>query len=342
MKTSLLPRLACPKCGGELRFCAIEGALPQSGQDAAAGRLSCEGCRAEYPIEAGVPRLTPGALETDARKTRDAFAFEWMRYPGSLPEDEPILLEESQLDAAAFHGKQVLDAGCGMGRYAVVALSLGAEVTAMDLSDSLLRLAEQAPSWPKLHVVQGNLLCPPLRAEQFDIVYSHGVLHHTSNTRLAFKQVAKLVKPGGYLSVWLYGKAGRFEDFSTNPLKNPSGFAARHRRAAWLIVAIRHCVSDTIRFFTTRLPMRLTYALSWVLGALGAIPLVKYLTFSVHPDFMVRVIENFDWISPPYQWHHTKEELSRWFEEEGFETLKVLPHGLVPKPGVLGRKRAKP
>src|SRR5208282_1928934 len=101
---------------------------------------------------------------------------EWERYPGSLPEDERVFLEETQIPAANFRGKLVLDAGCGMGRYAIVALSLGAEVVAMDLSDSLLRLAAEAPNWPKLHVVQGNLLRPPLKPAQFDIVYSHGVL----------------------------------------------------------------------------------------------------------------------------------------------------------------------
>ena len=71
---------------------------------------------------------------------------------------------------------------------------------------------------------------------------------------------------------------------------------------------------------------------------LGAVPGLKYLTFSVDPDFSVRLIENFDWVSPPFQWHHTKEELARWFSEEGFAVLKVLPHGLVPKPGALGCK----
>jgi len=62
----------------------------------------------------------------------------------------------------------------------------------------------------------------------------------------------------------------------------------------------------------------------------------------VEPDFSVRWIENFDWLSPPFQWHHTKEELTRWFQESGFEVLKVLPHGLVPKPGVLGRRLRGP
>ena len=138
--------------------------------------------------------------------------------------------------------------------------------------------------------------------------------------------------------MWLYGKAGRFADFKTNPMRPGRERLAAHRRLAWWIVLIRHFFSDSVRFFTTRLPVPVTYALCYPLTALGAVPGLKYLTFSVDPDFQARLIENFDWISPPYQWHHTKEELKNWYAEEGYAVLQVLPHGLVPKPGVLGRR----
>ena len=125
-----------------------------------------------------------------------------------------------------------------------------------------------------------------------------------------------------------------------NPLKPEKKWIAKNRRLAWWIVLLRHCVSDFIRVFTTRLPVPLVYAICYPLTWLGAVPGLKYLTFSVDPRFRVRLIENFDWISPPYQWHHTKEELLSWFKEEGYSALNVLPHGLVPKPGVLGRRNA--
>lgn len=338
MKLSLLPLLASPCCRADLKFSVI-AETPLEGVEIEDGRLSCTACRREYPIVSGIPRLALGEdLDPDAVRTRDDFAYEWLRYPGSLQEDERVFLEEAQLPREAFYGKRVLDAGCGMGRYSVVALSLGAEVVALDLSEAVIRL----PRDPKLHVVQGDLLRPPLKEELFDVAYSHGVLHHTADTRAAFLQVAKLVKPGGYLSVWLYGKAGRFADFSTNPLRAGRGWVAEHRRLAWWIVLVRHLVSDLVRLFTTRLPRGVTYALCYPLTWLGAVPGLKYLTFSVHPDFRVRLIENFDWVAPPYQWHHTKEELQAWYREAGYEPLKVLPHGLVPKPGVLGRRLSQP
>jgi hypothetical protein len=32
--------------------------------------------------------------------------------------------------------------------------------------------------------------------------------------------------------------------------------------------------------------------------------------------------------------------LTGWVAEEGFTVMSILPHGLVPKPGALGKKRA--
>lgn len=338
MKTSLLRLLACPVCGGDL-------ALPPdaaAGEEVEGGALTCAKCARRYPIVDGVPRLRPPeALESRAAKTRQAFGWEWLRYPGSLPEDRAIFLEETMLPPEALAGKLVLDAGCGMGRYSAVARSLGAEVVAVDMSESLQRVAEAARADPKLHPVEADLLHPPFKPGVFDAAYSQGVLHHTADTRAAFKAVARLVKPGGLLSVWLYGKAGRYVDFATNPLKSGREMIARHRRLAWCVVLLRHALSDAVRAVTTRLPVPVVHALCHPLTWLGAAPGLKWLTYSVHPDYQVRLIENFDWISPPYQWHHTKEELSRWYVDEGFEVQRLLAHGLVPKPGAIGRKAAR-
>ncbi|HAM34323.1 MAG TPA: class I SAM-dependent methyltransferase [Elusimicrobia bacterium] len=337
MKLSLLPLLAAPCCAAPLRFSRLEQMPDEEIDD---GVLACAGCGREYPIISGVPRLLPaGAKDARVVRTSASFCWEWTRYPGSLAEDRGIFLEESQLCATDLKGKLVLDAGCGMGRYALVALDLGAEVVALDLSESLLRLADAARVRPNLHLVQGNLLKPPLKAGTFDFVYSHGVLHHTPDTRAAFQAVAGLVKPNGRLSVWLYGKAGRYRDFATNPLRPDRLWVARHRRLSWIIVAARQLISDVLRVFTVRLPLPLTYALCYPLAWLGALPALKYLTFSAHRDFRVRLIENFDWLSPPFQFHHTKEELSAWYETAGYDVLRLLAHGLVPKPGILGRRR---
>ena len=207
MRLKLLDWVCCPECKGVL---SLEGSGGKISEPIEEGTLKCGSCAVTYPIRDGIPRLLPAAEATgDVASTRDAFAWEWSRYPGSLPEDKGIFLEESQLPPDHFKGKLTLDAGCGMGRYSRVARSLGAEVIAFDLSLSLDRLIEDVRGDESFHAVQGDALKPPFRPGIFDHAYSHGVLHHTSDTEAAFKQVSALVKPGGTLSVWLYGRAGK-------------------------------------------------------------------------------------------------------------------------------------
>lgn len=338
MRLRLLDFIRCPSCKGDL---ALAGAAPAADAPVETGALRCAGCGAEFPIRDGIPRLAPGAPEGDqAEATRDSFSWEWTRYPGALPEDEPIYLEETQFEKGFPAGKVGLDAGCGMGRYTRVARRLGAEMVAVDLSEAVQRLVEDQRADAKLHVIQADLLNPPFKDAVFDFATSQGVLHHTADTKKAFFNVARAVKPGGRCSVWLYGMAGRWSDFKTNPLKPERRGLERIKLLVWLTVGLRHWISDTVRFFTTRTPPVVAHVLSHPLTWIGALPGLKYLTFSVHPDYRIRFFENFDWISPPYQWHHTKEELLDWFREAGFEDLKVLPHGFVPKPGVRGTKRA--
>lgn len=340
MKLHLLPLLACPGCLGDLEFASLS-AYPREREEIESGTLRCKRCQAEYPIVDSVPRLYPGVTDARVAKTRASFGWEWKRYPGSRPQDRPIFLEETQLPAEAWAGRFVLDAGCGMGRYARVARSLGAEVVAFDLSDSLDRLVAPAREDPKLHVVQGDLLAPPFKRASFDIVYSQGVIHHTADTRGAFDAIARLVKREGLLSVWVYGTPGSYASFASNPLRTGRAWLRSALPLAWLVVWVRQLASDALRALTTRLPVPLLYALCYPLTALGAVPGLKYLTFSVDPDFRARLVENFDWLAPPFQTKHTKEELRPWYEAAGFAVLKQLPHGLVPKIGFLAR-REKP
>lgn len=372
MKRSLLELLACPGCSSPLEISVFEEAQFKT-QEIVAGVLLCKKCVALFPIVEGIPRFVPNALNlySDFSKkypkifdlpgshkeklnpessmtanflkahgaTQERFGFEWMNYPGALSEDEEIFLSETQIPAGEWQNKRVLDAGCGMGRYSRVAHKLGATVVALDLSGALVRLLDLAKESERLHLVQGNLLSPPFRGKAFDIVYSIGVIHHTPSAQRTFQNLSKLVRAGGMLTLWVYGKAGSFKNFKTNPLRDDRQSLKKTILMVWSIVWIREKISDALRLLTVHLPYRLLYGLCSPLALIGKIPLVKYLTFSVHPLWRVRLQENFDWLSPPYQSHHTKEELTRWFEENGFEILKILPHGFVPKPGVLGRKK---
>lgn len=87
-----------------------------------------------------------------------------------------------------FNNRCVLDAGCGIGRWALGFLRLGRRVTAVDYSQHALDRMQDYMSqfFPaglgdRLQTLRVNLLEPPTEplAQSFDVVFSFGVLHHT-------------------------------------------------------------------------------------------------------------------------------------------------------------------
>lgn len=149
-------------------------------------------------------------------RTRESFDYQWRDSPdGNWTETRPelklrepnLVLEYTKLPKDWFPGKRVLDAGCGSGRFSWAMASLGAMVYAVDQSEAGVFHTQRAcAEFRGVTVLQHDLTQPvPLEAE-FDLVWSHGVLHHTGNTFGAFSNVARLVKPGGHIFMMLYGE----------------------------------------------------------------------------------------------------------------------------------------
>ena len=83
----------------------------------------------------------------------------------------------------------------------------GMEVFGTDLNLSLLASGPTLDREPLVHTVIASLFALPFPHREFDVVYSHGVLHHTFSTSAAFASIADYVAPGGTLSIWVYAKS---------------------------------------------------------------------------------------------------------------------------------------
>lgn len=152
------------------------------------------------------------------RDTRDSFDYQWSDTPdGDWTKSRPELKERernsvrsfSRLPDEWFEGKQALDAGCGSGRWSWALASLGCAVTAVDQSMAGVQHTKAACSEfaSKVRGFQHDLTKPlPLADRSFDLVWSFGVLHHTGDTYGSFRNIARLVKPGGYIFLMLYAE----------------------------------------------------------------------------------------------------------------------------------------
>jgi len=86
-------------------------------------------------------------------------------------------------------GLRVLDAGCGNGSSTLGIARLGALCVGIDLSTGLEKVSDyftESDRGLAALYVQCNLIDAPFEPGTFDVVFSAGVLHHTTDTRQAF------------------------------------------------------------------------------------------------------------------------------------------------------------
>lgn len=250
----------------------------------------------------------------------DAFGYEWKRHARTQVDDRDLswktLTAKTGLVPADFRGKRVLDVGAGAGRFAILAADAGADIVAVDITEAIEVAAENLGG--RGMAIRADLFDMPFEPGTFDVVYSVGVLHHTPSTKAATEAIARMVKPGGILAVWVY-----------HPF-----------RSYWF--------SDLYRRITTRMRpatlYRVTRAMSR-LYALHRIPVIGRVVrfvvpISEEPDPEWRSLDTFDWYHPTYQWKHRPAEVIGWFRALGFEEIEVLPfltgvRGRLPAAGQL-------
>lgn len=109
-------------------------------------------------------------------------------------------------DFAATRGLKVLEIGCGLGTDGAQFAKAGAEYTGIDLTEAAIDLARQrfAATGLKGEFRVSDAEQLDFADEAFDIVYSHGVLHHTPNIEAAVHEIHRVLKPGGRAIVMLY------------------------------------------------------------------------------------------------------------------------------------------
>jgi len=106
-------------------------------------------------------------------------------------------------------GKRVLEIGLGEGSDAERLIRAGAEWSGVDLtSESVARVRARMTlrdlRYKELR--QGSVLDLPFDNETFDLVFSHGVLHHVPDIRKAQTEIHRVLRPCGELVVMLYAR----------------------------------------------------------------------------------------------------------------------------------------
>lgn len=221
---------------------------------------------------------------------KDTYSYIWKKWKKYRIDWSPDI-KRLGLNKDDVIGKTVLDVGCGVGMDIADYLK-AKKVVGIDNSSGIEIAMERYKNNSNVFLYQTKIddFKPD---EKFDIVCSNGVLHHTPNTHEYFKKIAKFVKKGGSLSVFLYNKH----------------YTVNQRIASW-------------RRIISKLHPRVIIILCYLIPFIPIIPCCRK---SWHKKFnyLEMVLANFDWYMPKYRNLHTYPEVYGWFKEEGFTNIEL-------------------
>jgi ubiquinone/menaquinone biosynthesis C-methylase UbiE len=167
----------------------------------------------------------------------------WNRNPMSYDVDDPIVHEPGtreyfhELDRRVFHPrharlisrpggkpfsyyvdvdefaeKDVLEVGCGSGFAVQLFAEAGARVTAVDLTDWAVETTRRRLDAFGLdaNVMRADAERLQFDDESFDLVFSWGVIHHTSDMDAALRELVRVCRPGGQIVLMVYNRHSLF------------------------------------------------------------------------------------------------------------------------------------
>lgn len=268
------------------------------------------------------------------RKTIESFDFQWRRLS-----DGPYLLSDAhwrsnvaeyildELGGTAdwVKGKNVLDAGCGQGRWSYGFEKLGSHIFGFDSSESGIDYARHTipnGQFTVANLLDHERLLELYAPQQFDVIWCWGVLHHTGNPILAMRNLIPLLASNGLLHVYVYGKKSfRFRLWKFIFSK----FNYQERVVISTIIstslALRCvCLAAVTYCFNKKRPS-IWHPKQFVHGIFDVYPILH--SCIRHPTQFVHGI--FDAYSPQLASEHTEEEVAQWFREIGLIPRRVHP-----------------
>lgn len=235
----------------------------------------------------------------------ERFGYEWKKFDKIIPEYETQFLKwVYPLQTHDFENKKFLDAGCGIGRNSYWPLTYGAsEGTGFDYNKDTIRVAKRNLSeWKNIKIDYESIYDISYQND-FDIVFSIGVIMFLEDPHLAIKNLVNAAKKGGIVLIWVYAYEGN----------------------EWIVKFL-----TPIRSITSRLPLPLTDIIAKVLS----IPLYIFLKLipQSHP-YLHQLSKNkfwhihsivFDQLIPRVANYWKKGEALSLFESKGLENIQIF------------------
>lgn len=215
---------------------------------------------------------------------RFKFGENWNRFLTLLNEqriNEAVKSLQSRLETTSLDGRSFLDIGSGSGLFSLAARRLGATVHSFDYDPQSVACTQELKNRyyrndDKWIVERGSILDENYlhKLDQFDIVYSWGVLHHSGRMWEALANVSSLpIKGNGKLFIAIYNDQG----WVTSYWKLIKKLYNKYKISRWLLILLHwpylYGLRYLVRFLTKRLPLERGMSMWWdMIDWLGGYP----------------------------------------------------------------------
>jgi SAM-dependent methyltransferase len=216
---------------------------------------------------------------------------------------------------------RILDAGCGNGRITALLRMIApghTEIVGIDLVAADVA-RQNFKDVAHIHFETRDLTSDLSDLGKFDFIYCQEVLHHTVDPQKSFRNLCKLLIPGGELAVYVYKKKSPVREFVDDYIRNqitglPYDEAIAHCRE---ITEFGKALSNA----KCRINIPAVKSLGIKEGEYDIQRLIYHFFAKCYwnPDVSLdeNVIVNYDWYHPQIASRHTMDEVEAWFIEAG-------------------------
>lgn len=251
--------------------------------------------------------------------TVESFGLEWKKFNHFTDREINDIASGHYFDIVKpewTENKQVLDVGCGTGRWTRFISDRALTIDAVDPSDAVDIASKLLADRSNVRLSRAAVDELPFADASFDFVFSLGVLHHVPNTPLAIKQCVVKLKPGGYFLIYLYyrfdnrGPVFKFVFRISNRLRKIiSGSNERVKNVLCDIIAV-----------TVYMPLVFT---GWCLKKMGLNKFARQMPLHFYIGKTFNVIRNDarDRFGTPLEQRFTKNEIRLMMEDSGLTDI---------------------
>lgn len=191
---------------------------------------------------------------------------------------------------------KVLDAGCGDGAQAAILqniLNSKSRYYGIDISLSAVKYASLRVKASNASFINSDVAKLPFINGYFDAVFSFGVLAYTPDPHKSFKELHRILKPGGLIGIWIYPKATGLGGFLFSTVRKACKIGGK--------------------------PITALLA-NLIVPFMGLMPTKSKMSLRNTPWKQCREIVMVN-IAPQQLYFPEPEEIQAWFEDEGIEII---------------------